>query len=425
MEIKNNKKFYKKRWSWLIALAIVIGVTSSGCSKGEQKVETNAKVVVAATDAAKTETPKIEENKETKKESTNNETVAVNSLKTETAIKGELKVHYIDVGQADSILIQQGSNSMLIDAGNNGDSELVKKYIVDQGVSKLDYIIATHPHEDHIGGLDYVINSLQVGKIYMPKRTSTTKTFEDVVNAIKGKGLKATVPTPGTSFKLGEATCIILAPNGSGYEDPNNESIVIKVSFGGNSFLFTGDAEDVSEKEMLSSGFDLKSDVLKIGHHGSSSSTTQGFLDKVSPKYAVVSVGKDNSYGHPHKDNIDRLKVMNIPVYRTDECGTIVATSNGKDTTFNVRPGSYSYSGTGASTSKTSTPTTTTVNKPQEKLVTPPIVTENKSVTVFITETGKKYHRDGCRYLSKSRIPISLNDAKSGYDPCSVCGPPQ
>jgi competence protein ComEC len=249
-----------------------------------------------------------------------------------------LKVKYIDVGQGDSILIQQGLNSMLIDAGNNSDSELVKKNITDQGITKLDYVIGTHPHEDHIGGLDYVINNFQIGKIYMPKVTSTTKTFEDVVNAINSKGLKATVPTPGESFKLGEATCTILAPNGSEYKDTNNDSIVIKVSFGDNSFLFTGDAEDVSENEMLAKGYDLKSDVLKIGHHGSNSSTTQKFLDSVNPKYAIISVGKENEYGHPTKEIIDRLISEKISVYRTDEVGTIVATSDGKNITFNVEP---------------------------------------------------------------------------------------
>lgn len=362
-------------------------------------------------------------------------TNAAEKTKLNANSKGELKVHYIDVGQADSILLQQGSNSMLIDAGNNPDSNLIKKYITDQGITKLNFVVGTHPHEDHIGGLDYVINSFQVGKIYMPKRTATTKTFEDVINAIKNKGLKVTAPTPGESFKLGEATCTILAPNGSGYEDINNESIVIKVNFGSSSFLFTGDGEDISEKEMLSKGFDIKSDVLKIGHHGSASSTTQEFLEKVSPKYAVVSVGVDNSYGHPHKETMDRLKSKDISVYRTDESGTIIATSNGKDITFNAKPGSYAYNGTGASDNKTSISSTNVVNKASSTIVKPPVVnsspekkvitTQNKSVTVYITESGKKYHSDGCRYLKKSKISISLNNAKEGYEPCSVCGAPR
>ena len=250
-------------------------------------------------------------------------------------VSGTLKVSYIDVGQADSILVQQGTSSMLIDAGTNEASEKVKNYIASQGVTKLDYVVGTHPHEDHIGGLDVAINSFQVGTVYMPKITNTTKTFTDVVKAIKNKGLQAVSPKPGETFKIGEASCTVLAPNSSKYEDLNNYSIVIKVTFGNNSFMFDGDAEDVSEKEMLSKGFDVKADVLKVGHHGSSSSTTEEFLNAVNPKYAVISVGKGNTYGHPHESTMNRLKAHNIAVYRTDECGTIVAISDGNNITFN------------------------------------------------------------------------------------------
>ncbi|MBZ9686996.1 MBL fold metallo-hydrolase [Clostridium estertheticum] len=199
-------------------------------------------------------------------------------------------------------------------------------------------MVGTHPHEDHIGGLDYIINRFKVGKIYMPKATSTTKAFEGVVTAIKNSGMTATVPTPGKGFKVGDATCVIIAPNGINYEDTNNNSIVIKVSFGENSFLFTGDAEAISENEMLASGYDLQADVLKIGHHGSNSSTTQQFLNAVNPKYAVISVGKENNYGHPAKETMDRLIAQNISVYRTDESGNIIGISDGKNITFNVIP---------------------------------------------------------------------------------------
>ena len=180
----------------------------------------------------------------------------------------------------------------------------------------------------------------------MPKATSNTKTFRDVVSAIKAKGMKATVPTVGETFKVGTATATILAPNSSSYEDINNTSIVIRLTFGSNSFMFDGDAEDVSENEMLSKGFNISADLLKVGHHGSSSSTTQNFLNKVNPKYAVISVGKGNTYGHPTQSTMSKLKAKNISVYRTDENGTIVATSDGKNITFNTKPGSYAYAGT-------------------------------------------------------------------------------
>ena len=209
---------------------------------------------------------------------------------------GELKVHYIDVGQADSILVQQGNSSMLIDAGNNGDAQTIKGYLDSQGVKALDVVIGTHVHEDHIGSMDYIINSFKVGKVFFPKQTSTTNTFKDFVSSVKNKGLNLIVPPVGSTFKIGDATVTVLAPNGSGYEDPNDYSIVVKVTYGTTSFLLTGDAEADSESQMLSKGLDLSATVLKIGHHGSKSSTGQSFLDKVNPKYAVISVGKGNSF---------------------------------------------------------------------------------------------------------------------------------
>lgn len=268
----------------------------------------------------------------------------IGTASSEEKTSGTLQVNYIDVGQADSILILQGTHAMLIDAGNNDDYELVYKYLNKQGIKSLEYVIGTHPHEDHIGGLDYIINNFNIGKVILPKNAkSNTKTYTDVLKAISKKGLKAINPIPDTSFKLGEAVCTILAPNSSSYEDLNNYSVVVKIEFGDNSFLFEGDAEALSEMEMVKKGYDLKADVLKVGHHGSSSSTCAKFLAKVQPKYAVISVGKDNSYGHPQKGTMDRLKSSKVKVYRTDECGTIVALSDGKNITFNVKAGDYKY----------------------------------------------------------------------------------
>jgi len=262
-----------------------------------------------------------------------------NKLNTNTVT--ELKVHFIDVGQADSILLQQGSNSMLVDAGNNGDAKVIKDYLTKQEVKELQYFIGTHKDEDHIGSADYIINSFKVGKIYFPKQTATTQTFKDFVTTVKNKGLSLTVPKVGEQFKLGDALITVLAPNSNSYEDSNDYSIVIKVTYGSTSFLLTGDAETESEHEMVTAGTDLTATVLKVGHHGSRTSTSKAFLDKVNPKYSVTSVGTDNKYGHPTQEVMDRLKNKGVKVFRTDEQGTIIATSNGKDVSFNVEPGSY------------------------------------------------------------------------------------
>jgi len=279
---------------------------------------------------------------------------------TSNSVSGNLKVHFIDVGQADSILVEQGNNAMLIDAGNNDDTEILENYLNDHNIKELQYFVGTHAHEDHIGSADYVINSFKVNKVYFPRQTANTRTFEDFVSAVKNKGLKLTAPSLGESFKLGEATVTVLAPNSSSYEDANDYSIVLKITYGKTSFLLTGDAEAVSESEMVAGGMDLSASLLKIGHHGSRSSTSEAFLNKVNPKYAVITVGRGNSYGHPTEEVMNRLKARNIPVYRTDENGTIVATSDGDNITFSVGPGSYNFA---SSSSKSSSSSNSQTNK--------------------------------------------------------------
>lgn len=256
------------------------------------------------------------------------------SVNKSSETKDKLKVHFIDVGQGDSILLQNGERFMLIDGGPNSSTDKVLSYLKKTGVKNLDYVVATHPHEDHIGGIDKVIDTFQIETVYMPKVTATTKTFKDVVESMKKKNLKAKIPVAGEEFKFGEAKVTILAPNSSTYEDTNNYSIVLKVAYGENSFLFTGDAESLSEKEILKKGLDIKADVIKLGHHGSRTSSSSAFLKEVNPKYGVITVGKDNDYGHPHKEIMERVKGMNIKIYRTDEKGDIVIVSDGKDITL-------------------------------------------------------------------------------------------
>lgn len=365
-------------------IGIAAGITQ-GCQNSE-KVNTDKPDTVES---------------ETKKDTTEDK---VEETPTNTVVSGELKVHYIDVGQADAILIQQGTEAMIIDGGNNEDEGIINSYLNNLGIKELKYVIGTHPHEDHIGSLDYIINSFKVGKVYFPKQTSTTKTFESFVGAVSNSGLKLTAPSVGDTFMLGEAKCTVLAPNGSGYSDDNDYSIVVKVEYGSTSFLFTGDAEATSEMEMVKKGLNLKADVLKVGHHGSKSSTCANFLSAVNPKYAVVSVGKDNSYSHPNQGTMDRLKGAGVQVYRTDENSNIVATSNGTDISFNTSPGSYNgiASGSGESDSNGSSP------KPNESGSGNGITTNEPAAAdkiVYWTPGGKSYHStNSCSTLSRSKV---------------------
>ena len=241
---------------------------------------------------------------------------------------GKLKVTFVDVGQADCILIQEENKNMLIDAGNNEDGNKLVKYFNSLNIHDFEYIVGTHPHEDHIGGLDDVINNFDVKTIYMPDVITTTKTFEDVIDAADKKNLSITIPKIGDTFKLENATIKIIY-TGTDATDLNNTSIVLKLIYGNTSFLFTGDATSKVEEQILNSN--VEATVLKVGHHGSKYSSTNDFLKKVNPKYAVISVGNGNSYGHPADTTINKLNRLGINIYRTDELGSIIMISDGNN----------------------------------------------------------------------------------------------
>lgn len=244
-----------------------------------------------------------------------------------------LAVHFIDVGQADCALLLCGDEAMLIDGGNVADSDLIYAYLQKYGINHLKYIVDTHAHEDHVGGLAGALNEATIDYAFAPVSEYDTKAFRDFVKYVRAQDKEITIPNPGDNFTLGEAAITVLAPL-EDYEDTNNTSIVLRVVYGETSFLFTGDAETESEYAMLNSGRNLQSTVLKVGHHGSSTSTCDDFLRAVNPEYAVISCETDNSYGHPHQETMVKLHDAGIAVYRTDQQGTIIAQSDGHTVTF-------------------------------------------------------------------------------------------
>ena len=240
-----------------------------------------------------------------------------------------VRVHFLDVGQGDSIFIELTDvKSMLIDASTAEYGEGIADYIKDNGYSKIDYLVATHPHADHIGGMQDVVEQLEIGEIYMPKASSTTKTYKNLLKAIKAKGNKINTAKAGNTIYSDSSLGIdILAPNSDSYEEINDYSVVIKLVYGSKSFLFTGDAEKLSENEITA---DVSANVLKVGHHGSSTSSSDKFIKRVNPEYAVISCGEGNSYGHPHKETIKTLNKYDIEIFRTDTMGTIIAQTDGE-----------------------------------------------------------------------------------------------
>lgn len=253
----------------------------------------------------------------------------IKQRKTESTLKessNNLDVYFLDVGQADSILLSNNGHYMLIDAGNNEDGPKLINYFKSLGITKFDYVIATHAHEDHIGGMDDIIKNFDIGTFYMPDLITTTKTFEDVLDALSEKQIAFETPTIDQEFSFSDTKITTLYVNNE-VKNLNDSSIVLRLKHGTNTFLFTGDASTKVEKQLLNKN--IASDVLKVGHHGSRYSTSKEFLNKVNPQYAIISVGINNTYKHPHDETLKKLNDKKIIIYRTDQEGTIVAESNG------------------------------------------------------------------------------------------------
>lgn len=322
---------------------------------------------------------------------------------TAPAVSGDgLTVHFIDVGQADCALLECGGEYMVIDGGNKEDGQLVVSYLQAQGVEELAAVVCTHAHEDHVGGLPSVLAVYPAKAVYAPTKTYSSNVFDDFLYYTDQQRLEVTIPRPGDSFLLGEASVTVLGPVKS-YAETNDTSIILRVDYGENSFLFTGDMEVAAENDMLDywekagNGGICDVDVLKVGHHGSDTSTGYRFLNAVMPAYAVISVGEGNTYGHPHEEPLSRLDQAGVTLFRTDKLGSVVAATDGREITF-----------------------TWTVS------ASAPAYGENVEAVVYIgNKNSMKFHAPDCSSLpsEKNRVEFETYDdaLNAGYAPCGSC----
>ena len=318
------------------------------------------------------------------------------------------EIHFIDVGQADAALVICAGKTMLIDGGNAEDSNLIYSYLKKQGISHLDYVVCTHAHEDHVGGLSGALTAATAGKVLSPVTDYDSKVFRNFVAKAADRGCEITVPWAGESFSLGDACVTVLGPLQS-YEDPNDTSLVLRIVYGSTSFLFTGDMESGAEGDLLDADVALQSTLLKVGHHGSSTSTSYRFLRAVSPTYGVISVGTDNEYGHPTETVLSRLRDADVILYRTDLQGDIICRSDGSKLTFTTAKNG------GAVTNPT---------EPEGSASDSAGVTEYAYIGNL---NSKTFHKTTCSSLpmEENRIYFTTREEaeNAGYTPCGRCDP--
>lgn len=336
------------------------------------------------------------------------------NVTTEEPEKSSFAVHFIDVGQGDAALILCDGKAMLIDGGKPKASNIIYTYLKNQGITCLDYIICSHPDDDHIGGLSAPLSTITVKNVFAPNITNDIKSYHTFMQKTEEKGLTIQHPACGDSLKFGSSTVDFFGPVTESSTDKNNSSIVMKITYGETSFLFTGDAEREEEQQILSKGYNLSTTVLKVSHHGSAGATTYPFLREVLPEYAVISVG-NNTYGHPTEEVLSKLRDADVKVYRTDMQGDIIAKSDGK--TVIITPSKNADADT------LSTQKTVATSKPQQ----------NNNQSSEITESyignknSKKFHLPSCHTLpaEHNRVYISTREEaiQKGFSPCKNCNP--
>ena len=333
-----------------------------------------------------------------------------------------MEVLFIDVGQGDSTLITYGDHAMLIDAGDDSKGTAIQNYLQQQKITKLDYLILTHPDADHIGGAPVIITKFDISKVFVSNYEKDNKTYQKLIQALDNKRLKALTPKVNSKYTLGTATMTILAP-GKEYDNPNDSSIALLLKNGNSSFLFTGDAGEDAEADILATDISLSADVYKVGHHGSKYSTSKELIKAVNPTYAVISCGEGNSYGHPHAETLNTLRANGVKVYRTDEAGTVVATTDGKTLSFNVPASETWKAGEPTDSAGTTKESASSVKETPSKSAAP-VTTE---LTYVLNSKTKKFHKPTCGSLPTTNRVDSSESRDSiiaqGYEPCKKCNP--
>lgn len=398
----------KNKCTKLLSLLVMMSFLSVGCSNTNQ-------------DSVVSNQSQSEQSVET-----NNDTVLNNSEDTQSSNEninsGSSKVHFIDTGNSDSILIENNGEYMLIDGGNVDDDNVVNDYLSKVGVKKIKYLLATHPHADHLGAFDTVVNNFDIENVFVGYGSSDTKVYQNFLSSLSNKGYKTVTPNENTPYELGHGIIKFYNIKGEGGSDLNNDSVMALYSNGNDDFLFTGDAE--TEVEMKYANLIGDIDVLKASHHGSKTGCSQQLLDVIRPESALLLTG-ENSYGHPHKEVVDLLKEDNITVYRSDESGDIIATSTGNGITFNTEPDSFTSGNNGSSTDN-NTNTINTNTSTNNQVVQTPQANNNTSKIYYFTKSGKSHHTTkDCPTLSRSKTILqgTLDEAISQgkSDPCDKC----